>query len=131
MLQFMGSRSRTQLSDWTATTKETEALSTGLLSLFELLPELPLKVPLLPSFKAASTFLGIGYSNIPFISAQASVTEYCKLSGLSTTDTYFSELWRLETQAQGAANLVSGESPLPGCVLMWQEERELPSDLFS
>ena len=36
-----------------------------------------------------------------------------------------------ETQAQGAASLVSGESPLPGCVLMWQEECELPSDLFS
>ena len=33
MLQFMWSRTRTRLSDWTATTEEMEALSTGLLSL--------------------------------------------------------------------------------------------------
>lgn len=35
--------------------------------------------------------------------AQAAITKYYKLSGLSTTELYFSQFWSMEIQGQGAS----------------------------
>lgn len=51
-------------------------------------------------YQIASVLLGISYSSTPFLGsnsvlAWAAITKCHKLSGLSTTKTYFSQFWRL------------------------------------